>query len=124
VSKDIEHMVERQARAWESNDPDLALGDWMPDGVLIAPGARVSRDALPTAIADFHEQFGDLEVTIKNVFASNDGRQAAIEWDWAVTRKKDGERSVTHDAIIVSLIDGKISSWREYFDRLGAVETT
>jgi ketosteroid isomerase-like protein len=73
-------------------------------------------------MADFHADFCDLEVTIKNVFTASDGRQVAIEWDWAVTRKRDGERSVTHDAIIVSLVDGKISSWREYFDRLGAVE--
>jgi uncharacterized protein (TIGR02246 family) len=123
LTRDIEQMVERQARAWERNDPELAVSDWSPDGVLVAPGASVTRDELPQAIADFHTDFCNLEVTIKNVFASSDGRQAAIEWDWAVTRKRDGERSVTHDAIIVSLIDGKISSWREYFDRLGAVET-
>lgn len=121
---EIERMVERQARAWERNDPDLAVRDWLADGVLVAPGARVNRDDLPQAIADFHRDFCDLEVTIKNVFSSSDGRHAAIEWDWAVTRRRDGERSVTHDAIIVSLIDGKISSWREYFDRLGAVESS
>lgn len=123
LTRDIEQLAERQARAWERNDPELAVADWLPAGVLVAPGARVTRDELPQAIADFHADFSDLEVTIKNVFASSDGRQAAIEWDWAVTRRRDGERSVTHDATIVSLINGKISSWREYFDRLGAVET-
>jgi hypothetical protein len=34
----VQRMVERQARAWERNDFDLAAADWLPDGVLVAPG--------------------------------------------------------------------------------------
>jgi ketosteroid isomerase-like protein len=73
-------------------------------------------------MAELHAGFEAVEVGIRNVFMSPDETQVAIEWDWAVSRKSDGERSVTHDAIIVTLVDGKISSWREYFDRLGSVE--
>ncbi len=61
-------------------------------------------------------------MTIKNVFASPDGKKAAIEWDWAVTRKKDGKRGTSHDAIIVDLVGGKIASWREYYDPASSVE--
>jgi ketosteroid isomerase-like protein len=60
--------------------------------------------------------FRDLRVTVKNVFISNDGAKAAIEWDWDVTRRRDGARAVTHDAIVVDLVGGRIASWREYFD--------
>src|SRR5918999_4986956 len=110
----VQRMVERQARAWERNDFDLAAADWSPDGVLVAPGGRWHVAELRRVMAEFHAGFEDLEVGIRNVFMSPDETQVAIEWDWAVSRKSDGERSVTHDAIIVSLVDGKISSWREY----------
>jgi uncharacterized protein (TIGR02246 family) len=118
----VQQMVERQARAWERNDFDLAAADWLPDGVLVAPGGQWSGAELRRVMAEFHVGFEDVEVGIRNVFMSPDETQVAIEWDWAASRESDGERSVTHDAIIVSLVDGKISSWREYFDRLGSVE--
>jgi hypothetical protein len=50
------------------------------------------------------------------VFISTVGAKAAIEWDWDVTRRRDGARAVTRDAIIVDLVGGRIASWREYFD--------
>jgi ketosteroid isomerase-like protein len=71
---------------------------------------------------NFHESYTDLSVTITNVFASPDGSKVAIEWLWDVARKSDGARSLTSDAIIVDLVDGKIASWREYFDLSTSVE--
>ena len=71
---------------------------------------------LQAGMTDYFKHFGDLRVTVKNVFLSPDGNKAAIEWDWDVTRLRDKVRAVTHDAIIVDLKGGKISSWREYFD--------
>jgi limonene-1,2-epoxide hydrolase len=63
-------------------------------------------------------------VTIKNIFATQDGSRLALEWDWTVTRRADGTRGTTPDAIIAELIDGKIKSWREYFDLSASVEGT
>jgi len=120
----IRALVERQARAWERNDFDLAEPDWRPDGVLTAPGARVPASALRQTMDDFHQDFTDLAVTIKNVFAAADGSQVAIEWDWTATRRADGARNTTEDAIIVDLVDGKIQSWREYFDLSTSVEAS
>ncbi|MCK6627985.1 MAG: nuclear transport factor 2 family protein [Anaerolineae bacterium] len=118
----IRALVERQARAWERNDFALAAGDWLPEGVLIAPAGEWPADRLGQAMAELHADFTDLIVEIKNVFASADGGKVAIEWDWSITRKADGVRSRTPDAIIVDLVDGKIKSWREYFDLSGSVE--
>jgi uncharacterized protein (TIGR02246 family) len=115
-------LVERQARSWERNDFDLGAADWAPDGVLHAPGVTVPFERLGAAMKHFHEEYVDLEVDVKNVFASREGERLAIEWDWAVSRRSDGARSVTNDAIIVDLIDGKIASWREYFDPAQGVE--
>jgi ketosteroid isomerase-like protein len=110
-----------RARAWERND-GLAASDWLPDGELTSPAGRVPAAEIEQELTHFHQRFADLQVTILNVFASPDSTKVAIEWDWEVTRRSDGVRGVTHDAIIVDLVDGKIASWREYFDLGGSVE--
>ncbi len=118
----IEALVQRQARAWETNDYNLAAEDWLPDGELIAPAGRWKLPELRFEMETFHAGYRDLRVTVANVFSSCDGTKIAIEWLWEVTRRSDGERSVTHDAIIVDLVEGRIRSWREYFDPTSSVE--
>jgi ketosteroid isomerase-like protein len=109
-------LVERQARAWEKQDFTLAASDWLPTSVLMSPEGNTPAAQMAASMKDYFKDFSDLQVTIKNVFASPDGKKLAIEWDWAITRKKDGKRGVSHDAIIVDLAGGKIASWREYYD--------
>jgi limonene-1,2-epoxide hydrolase len=112
----IRELVDRQAQAWEKQDFGIAAPDWLPSGELISPGGHIPAAEMQTAMAGYFKQFRDLRVTVKNVFISTDGAKAAIEWDWDVTRRRDGARAVTHDAIIVDLVGGRIASWREYFD--------
>lgn len=120
---EIVAMLQRQAHAWTIGDFADAAADWHADGVLTAPGNRVPREALARTIAAFHRDYGELVVTITNAFASADGRRIALEWLWEVSRRKDGARSMTEDAILIDLdADGKILSWREYFDTASAVE--
>ena len=113
---EIMALVNRQVQAWERNNFAIAAVDWLPTGELISPGGRVAAKDLQAGMTDYFKHFGDLRVTVKNAFLSPDGNKAAIEWDWEVTRLRDKARAVTHDAIIVDLKGGKISSWREYFD--------
>ena len=115
-------LVDRQVRSWERNDFGLGAGDWLPDGELVSPAGRVPADELERELTEFHTRYTDLHVTVLNVFSTPDGAKVAIEWDWEVTRRSDGVRGITHDAIIVDLVDGKIASWREYFDLGGSVE--
>ena len=112
----IRELVDRQVQAWEKHDFGIAAADWLPSGELISPGGHVSAEEMQTAMAGYFKQFRDLRVTVENVFISSDGAKAAIEWDWDVTRRRDGVRAVTRDAIIVDLVGGRIASWREYFD--------
>ena len=118
----VEALVRRQARAWETNDYELAAGDWLSDGELIAPAGRWKLSELRSEMNAFHADYRDLKVTVVKVFSSCDGTKVAIEWLWEVTRRSDGERSVTRDAIIVDLVDGRVKSWREYFDPTSSVE--
>jgi uncharacterized protein (TIGR02246 family) len=122
TSQQILDLVDRQARAWEQGDFAVAAADWRADGELISPGGKMPASAIGAEISSFHKQYADLSVTVKNVFASPDGGKVAIEWDWEVTRRSDGTRDSTQDAIIVDLVEGKIASWREYFDLGGSVE--
>jgi ketosteroid isomerase-like protein len=115
-------MLERQAEAWKTGDFSVAAADWHPEGVLTAPGNRIPVAALPETVRQFHADYGDLDVTITNAFASADGSKVALEWLWTVTRRRDGLRSMTPDAIVIDLEDGLIRSWREYFDTATAVE--
>jgi hypothetical protein len=116
ATAEIMALVNRQVQAWEKNNFAIAAVDWLPTGELISPGGHVAAKDLQAGMTDYFKYFGDLRVTVKNVFLSPDGNKAAIEWDWEVTRLRDKARAVTHDAIIVDLKGGKISSWREYFD--------
>jgi ketosteroid isomerase-like protein len=113
---EVRAIVNRQAQAWEKNNFAIAAVDWLPTGELISPGGHFAAKELEAVMTDYFKHFGDVRVTVKNIFLSPDGNKAAIEWDWEVTRLRDKARAVTHDAIIVDLKGGKISSWREYFD--------
>jgi uncharacterized protein (TIGR02246 family) len=122
TSPSLRALVERQAKAWEQNDFDLAAADWLPNGVLVSPGGRWYAEELKGEMSKFHQIYKDLVVTIKNVFSTHDGSRLAVEWDWTVTRRSDDMRGTTPDAIIAELVDGKIKSWREYFDMSSSVE--
>lgn len=112
----IRQLIDRQAQAWERQDFSIAAADWLPTAELVSPGGRMTTNQLPAVIKDYFKHYRDVHVTVKHVFTSADESKVAIEWDWDVTRIRDGVRQVSHDAIIVDLRDEKIASWREYFD--------
>ena len=118
----IRELVDRQVQAWERHDFGIAASDWLPNGELISPGGHVPAQEMKTAMAGYFKHFSDLRVTVKSVFISTDGAKAAIEWDWDVTRRRDGARAVTHDSIIVDLVGIKIAAWREYFDFSNSID--
>ena len=109
-------ILARQMKAWQTQDFSVAAGDWLPDGMLVSPGGRVKVGELPAVIQDYAAHFGDLHVTVTRTFLSQDGKSALIEWDWEVTRKRDGKHGVTHDAIVVDFEGTKIKTWHEFFD--------
>ncbi len=123
-SEDQLQLVRRQISVWETNGEDPSgLADWRPDGVLTAPrGVSVIAPEIATVIDGWHKLFANLRIELTSLFASADGAWMALEWTWNVTRRVDGATSSTPDAIVVELRDGKIASWREYFDTFGSVE--
>jgi ketosteroid isomerase-like protein len=119
----IRQLIDRQAQAWEKQDFSIAAADWLPTAELVSPGGRMTTSQLPAVIKEYFKHFRDVHVAVKNVFTSADESKVAIEWDWDVTRIRDGVRQVTHDAIIVDLRGEKIASWREYFDLGNSIDS-
>jgi hypothetical protein len=72
-------------------------------------------------MTDYFKHFKDLNVVVKRVILSPDGKEAVIEWDWNVVRIRDGAQAHSADAIIVDLASQKIKLWREYFDFGGSI---
>ena len=113
----------RQAAAWIDNDFSAAAADWDPRGRLTAPrGVDVAAADIAGVAGEWHQMFVDLDVLVVSISAVDNGSWLAVEWVWSVTRRSDGKRSSTADAIIVELADSLITSWREYFDTWGSVE--
>jgi ketosteroid isomerase-like protein len=113
---ELNAILARQAASWEKHDFAIGASDWLPDGVLTSPGGQVKVAQMQAVITDYAQHFRDLRVKVNHVFLSADGSEAAIEWDWEVTRVRDGKHGITHDAILVTFDGNKIKSWREYFD--------
>ena len=109
-------LVERQALAWETHNFALAKPDWLPTAVLTSPDGSTPAPEIGKAMDDYFKDFGDLKVKIKNLIVSPDGNKLALEWDWSIVRKRDGYHGLSHDAILIDLKDGKVASWREYYD--------
>ena len=117
AAPDVVALIERQALSWIEGRFAPAAADWHPDGVLTAPGgARVTVEAMQGAMDAFHRDFRDLAITVTSALAAPGGRLAALEWLWEATRRSDGLRTATPDAIVVELDGGRIRWWREYFD--------
>jgi ketosteroid isomerase-like protein len=115
-------LIDLHARAFAACDWQAVAPYWHPEAVLESPGGAWPVAAMPTIMTDLDRSYSDIQIDVNNVFSSADGNQIALEWTYASTRRSDGARSSTPDAIIVELRDGLIVSWREYFDLSTSVE--
>lgn len=119
---DARELVERHARAFEANDWDAVRELWHPDAELVSPSGTWPATAIPAIMVDLEANYRDIEITVNHVFCSADGAHVALEWTYASTRRSDGKRSATPDAIIIDIEEDRIRSWREYFDLSASVE--
>ncbi|MGA1835953.1 nuclear transport factor 2 family protein [Herbiconiux sp. 11R-BC] len=115
-------LIDLHARAFAACDWQAVAPYWHPEAELVSPGGIWPARAMATIMADLDNSYADIQIDVGTVFGSADGRHIALEWTYASTRRSDGARSSTPDAIIVELRDGLIMSWREYFDLSSSVE--
>ena len=114
--EEIIEMVERQARAWESQDVTGIVDDFDSNAVFIAAGFKFEgQQEIAQAARDYFKQFHRTSVEIKRIVV--DGSQGAVEWDWRDRERKSNQEGFAEDAIIFELQDGKIVFWREYIEK-------
>ena len=113
---EIIEMVERQARAWESQDVAGIIDDFDRNAVFIAAGFRFDgREQIKKAARDYFQKFHRTSVEVKRIVI--DDNKGAVEWDWRDRERKSNKEGFAEDAIIFELENGKIVYWREYIEK-------
>ena len=114
--EEIIEMVERQARAWESQDVAGIIDDFAINAVFIAAGFKFDgREQIEKAARDYFQKFHRTSVEIKRIVI--DDNKGAVEWDWRDRERKSNKEGFAEDAIIFELENGKIVYWREYIEK-------
>lgn len=107
-------VVYKHARAWESRDYQLFESILHDELVFAYPGRRMNINETLLEFIDYHKSFNDTRVYINKIII--DGEDLAVEWQFASTNRKTGNRTAVSDAIIGKVKDGKILVWKEYLD--------
>jgi hypothetical protein len=115
--KTLKSLVEKQAKAWETQDVISLISDFAPNAIFQAAGLTFAgTEAIQRAAEDYFSAFTDTKVVIKRIVIEDN--QGAVEWDWSDRNQKTGKRSAAEDAIIFATQDdGKIVYWREYIEK-------
>jgi uncharacterized protein (TIGR02246 family) len=116
IDPNIQQLVERQAKAWETANSDQIIADFSDECLFVVPGSRFrNKQEIKQAAESYFAEYTHTKVTIKRIIAK--GNEGAIEWEWSETNKKTGQTSRAEDAIVFELEHGKIKYWREYIDK-------
>ena len=112
--KSIENIVNQHARTWETGDYKLLDLILHKDLVFAYPGRRLNKTEALKDFIEYNASFKDTKIYINKIIV--DGDYLAVEWQFASTNKKTGNRTAVSDAIIGKVKDGKIIVWKEYLD--------
>ena len=110
----ITNLVNQHAKAWETGDYELLDSILHEDLVFAYPGRRLNKQETLKDLIDYNNTFRDTKIYINKIIINvND---VAVEWQFASTNIKTGNRTAVSDAIIGKVKDGKIIVWKEYLD--------
>ena len=110
----VKNLVYRHATAWETGDYELLDSILHEDLVFAYPGRRLNKADTLKDLIDYNDTFKDTKIYINKIIIS--GNDLAVEWQFASTNIKTGNRTAVSDAIIGKVKDGKIIVWKEYLD--------
>lgn len=111
---EVEGLVRRHAVAWETGDTALLREIIHPSARLAYPRHRVDRETWIDELSAFGQSNADTRIYIHEIIV--DGRDFAVEWQFATTERGSGIRTAVSDAIIGRVQDGRIVLWKEYLD--------
>ena len=107
-------LVYNHAKAWENGDLELLDIVLHKDVVFAYPGRRLDKRETLADLIDYNKSFKDTKIYINKIIVN--GNELAVEWQFASTSIKTGNRTAVSDAIIGKMKDGKIIVWKEYLD--------
>jgi ketosteroid isomerase-like protein len=110
----VVEMVRSHAVAWETGNKELLASLLHSDTVFAYPGRRLNKLQTLEDLEFFKNNYIDTKVYIHNIVV--DGDMVAVEWQFATTDKKTGQREVVSDAIVAKVKDGQFLIWKEYLD--------
>ena len=113
-SKAAENLIYQHAKAWEIGDYILFDSILHEDLVFAYPGRRLNKTETLKDFLDYNSSFKETKIYINKIIVNGD--DFAVEWQFASTNKKTGNRTAVSDAIIGKVKDEKIIVWKEYLD--------
>ena len=101
-------------KAWEKNDYAL-FESIMDENLTFAyPGRILNKQETLKDFKDYQNAFKDTKIYVNKIIVEND--DFAVEWQFASTNTKTGNRTSVSDAIIGTIKGSKIVVWKEYLD--------
>ena len=113
-NNEIVELVYKHAKAWEIGDYELFNSILHEDVVFAYPGRRMNKSETLKDFIDYNKSFKDTKIYINKIIIN--GEDLAVEWQFASTNIKTGNRTAVSDAIIGKIKDEKIIIWKEYLD--------
>lgn len=107
-------LVSRHAKAWETGDFELLDLILHEDVVFAYPGRRLDKQETLADLIDYNKTFKDTKIYINKIITN--GNDLAVEWQFASTNIRTGNRTAVSDAVIGKVKGGKIILWKEYLD--------
>ena len=110
----VKNLILLHKDAWEKDDYKL-LESILDENLTFAyPGRVMGKQEALKDFSDYQKSFKDTKIYINRIVI--DGNDFAVEWQFASTNIKTGNRTSVSDAIIGKAKGNKIVVWKEYLD--------
>ena len=113
-NKAVTGVIETYRDAWERGDVELLRSTINEQIVYAAPGERLEHEAFLHAFEQHHSTHTDTRIYLNTIVV--DGDDVAVEWQFAATDKETGIRTAVSSANMVTVVDEKITVWKQYSD--------
>ncbi len=111
---DAKEIIKSHARAWETGDMEL-FNSLLHENLIFAyPGRRMNMQETVKDFIEYNKSFSNTKIYISKMIINRD--DLAVEWKFASTNIRTGNRTAVSDAIIGKIKGGKIIVWKEYLD--------
>lgn len=114
-STSLDEVIEEAQRAWLMSDAEAFVQLFDEIGEFIVPGNRwIGQEDIRLAFQDYCAAYEVVEIQVLQVI--REGERAVVEWRWSDRERATGNTSQVEDAIIIEMLGGRITRWREYMD--------